>query len=184
MTSSKIYGRPSDLPLPPDDPARTLTHVHPDDDGLEIIHLAGDTYTILVSGADTYGKYCLIDFHVPACGGPGHHRHDFEEMFHMLDGEVELHFRGEKRILKKGETANIPANAPHFFKNISGKTSRMLCVCTPAGQEGFFREMGTPAHSRTDPAPEQNEAEQQAFIEKAKKIGPDYRTEFLPPEED
>ncbi len=35
MTSSRIYGRPSDLPLPPDDPARELAHVRLDDPALE-----------------------------------------------------------------------------------------------------------------------------------------------------
>ena len=57
--------------------------------------LVGDTYTILVSGEDTAGKYTLIDMHVPPGGGPPPHRHDFEEMFTVLDGEVRVTFRGQ-----------------------------------------------------------------------------------------
>jgi hypothetical protein len=74
-------------PVPADDPGRVLTHVSPDtDDSLPHLGVVGDTYTILVSGADTAGRYTLIDMHVPPGGGPPPHRHDFEEMFTILDG--------------------------------------------------------------------------------------------------
>jgi quercetin dioxygenase-like cupin family protein len=182
MTSSKIGGAPQEQPLPPDDPNRRLTHVHADNADLEHVHLVGDTYTYLVTGRDTYGAYCLIDMHVPACGGPNPHRHEFEEMFYLLEGEVELTFRGETRRVKAGETVNIPANAPHFFKNKSGATTRMLCMCTPAGQEDFFREMGTRAANRIDPAPELSKEDMKAFGEKAQQLGLVYRTEFMPPD--
>ena len=36
--------------------------------------MVGDTYTILLSGEDTDGRYCLIDMLVPPGGGPGPHR--------------------------------------------------------------------------------------------------------------
>ncbi len=182
MTSSRIQGRPSDLPLPPDDPARELAHVRLDDPALEHIHLAGGTYTILLSGKDTNGQYCLLDFNVPPCAGPGHHRHDFEEMFYILEGEAEVHFRGKKRTVRAGDTVNIPANAPHFFRNVSDEKLHILCVCSPAGQEDFFREMGTPAASRDQPAPKLTDEEMKAFKEKAQRLGLAYRTEFLPPE--
>ena len=82
-------------PVPADDPGRVLTHVSPDtDDSLPHLGVVGDTYTILVSGADTAGRYTLIDMHVPPGGGPPPHRHDFEEMFTVLDGEIEFTFRG------------------------------------------------------------------------------------------
>jgi hypothetical protein len=47
--------------------------------------MVGDTYTILLSSNDTAARYCLIDMHVPTGGGPGPHRHDFEEMFTILE---------------------------------------------------------------------------------------------------
>lgn len=82
-------------PIPPDDLSRRLTIARPDEDrGLPHIGLVGDTYTILVAGQDTAGKYTLIDMHIPPGGGPPPHRHDFEEMFTVLDGEVRVTFRG------------------------------------------------------------------------------------------
>ncbi len=101
--------------IPPDDLGRKLAISGPDQDArLRHIALACDTYTILLTGDDTAGRYCLIDMHVPA-GGPPLHRHDFEEMFSVLDGEIEATFRGAKSTVRSGETINIPANAPHPF---------------------------------------------------------------------
>ena len=121
--------------IPPDDPQRHLTVARPNvDENLPHLGLVGDTYTTLVTGDDTAGKYTLIDMHVPPGGGPPPHRHDFEEMFTVLEGEVELSFRGQNLVAKAGETVNVPANAPHGFRNASGEAARLLCMCTPPGQ--------------------------------------------------
>lgn len=168
-------------PLPPDDLKRSLALAQPNEGGsLPHIGLVGDTYTILLSGADTDGRYCLIDMHVPPGGGPPPHRHDFEEMFTILEGEIEFTFRGEKQVARAGETVNIPANAPHFFRNASEEAARLLCMCTPAGQEEFFMDVGVPVESRTTPAPPLDEAAQRAFKAKVEALAPKYRTKLLP----
>ncbi|MGI9050179.1 MAG: cupin domain-containing protein [Rubrobacteraceae bacterium] len=141
-------------PIPPDDPDRNLTLARPNEDqDLPHIGLVGDTYTILLTGKDTAGRYTLIDMHVPQGGGPAPHRHDFEEMFIILEGEIEATFRGEKSMVRAGETVNIPANAPHSFTNISGKPTRLLCMCSPSGQEEFFMGVGVPVATRTTAPP-------------------------------
>ena len=81
-------------PLPPDDPKRKLTTANPDrDQSLPHIGLVGDTYTITINGDDTAGQFCVIDMHIPPGGGPPPHRHDFEETFILLEGEMEATFR-------------------------------------------------------------------------------------------
>src|SRR4051794_20048340 len=106
--------------LPPDDLTRFLALAQPDTDrNLPHIGLAGDTYTILLSGKDTGGRFCLIDMFVPPGGGPPPHRHDFEETFVILEGELEATFRGQKMSWRAGDTVNIPSNAPHQFHNSS-----------------------------------------------------------------
>lgn len=167
--------------IPADNPHRNLTCAQSNDPGGEHIHLAGGTYTILIGGEATEGAYCLIDMLVPPGGGPAPHRHDFEEMFYLLEGEVEFTFRGKTHAAKTGDSLNIPANAPHSFKNSSNGTARLLCVCTPAGQEDFFRQVGTPANSAQEPPPNLSESEMTAFVEKAKRLAARYRTELLPP---
>jgi quercetin dioxygenase-like cupin family protein len=169
-------------PIPPDDSQRKVAVVRPNEDqNLPHLGVVGDTYTILVRGADTNGRYCLIDMYVPPGGGPPPHRHDFEESFTLLEGEVEVTFRGEKSTARIGDTLNIPANAPHQFHNASDRPARLLCVCSPAGQDEFFMEVGVPVASRTATPPKLTAAEQAAFMAKSEALAPKYRTELLKP---
>jgi quercetin dioxygenase-like cupin family protein len=166
--------------VPRDDLNRTLALAQLDKDrSLPHIGLVGDTYTITVTGEETAGRFSVIDMHIPPGGGPPLHRHDFEETFILLEGEMEATFRGEKLILKVGDTATIPANAPHQFKNVSSQPVRLICICSPAGQEKFFMEVGVLVESRTTPPPKLNEEQQAAFLKKVKELAPKYRTELL-----
>jgi quercetin dioxygenase-like cupin family protein len=167
--------------IPADDPKRTLTVADPDSSAVRHVAVVGGTYSILVSGAQTAGRYCLIDMIVPDGGGPPLHRHDFEEMFALLEGELEFTFRGETKTVRAGSTVNIPANAPHVFKNTSGSTVHMLCMCTPAGQEEFLMAVGDPLTSRVSPPPKLDTAGMAERMKKAKALAPEYRTELLKP---
>jgi quercetin dioxygenase-like cupin family protein len=168
--------------IPPDDLSRTLTVARPDQDqSLPHLGLVGDTYTILVAGQDTAGKYTLIDMHVPPGGGPPPHRHDFEEMFTVLEGQVRVTFRGETIVATAGQTINVPANAPHAFTNASDTPSRLLCLCAPAGQDEFFTLVGQPVATRTEPPPPLDPAAQAAFLAKSVSLAPRYKTELLLP---
>jgi uncharacterized cupin superfamily protein len=102
-------------------------------------------------------------------------------MFTVLEGEVELTFRGQHLLAKAGETVNVPANAPHSFRNASPEAVRLLCFCAPSGQEKFFAEVGQPVRSRTDPPPALDEHAQGEFITKSKALAPEYQTELLLP---
>jgi len=88
--------------IPPDDPKRSLTLVQPEN--LPHIGLVGDTYTITITGEQTNGRFCVIDMHIPPGGGPPPHRHDFEETFILLEGEMEAIFRGRKSTVRAGDT--------------------------------------------------------------------------------
>src|SRR5438874_8155221 len=169
-------------PIPPDDPQRNLMLARPNEDqSLSHIALMGDTHNILLSGNDTNGRYCLIDMMIPPGGGPGPHRHDFEESFTILEGEIETNFRGKKSVVRSGETVNIPANAPHSFTNASKQAVRLLCICAPAGQEEFFAQVGVAVATRTTPPPKLDKRAQAEFIKKAQELAPKYRTELLKP---
>jgi quercetin dioxygenase-like cupin family protein len=166
--------------IPNDDLQRRLILARPDTDtDLPHIGLVGDTYTILLSGEDTAGRFCLIDMHIPPGGGPPPHRHDFEETFTILEGELDATFRGKKQVVRAGETIHIPANAPHQFHNSSENSARLLCTCSPAGVENFFRDLGVAVATRTTPPPKLDEAAQAEFRAKAARLAPQYRTELL-----
>ena len=119
---------------------------------------------------------------VPPGGGPPPHRHDFEEMFHVLDGEVEVLFRGARSTARAAATVNIPANAPHAFKNVADKPARLLCLVSPAGEEQFFLEIGDRVPTRTGPLPVLDEAAGLERAARAKTLAPKYNNEILAPQ--
>jgi mannose-6-phosphate isomerase-like protein (cupin superfamily) len=170
---------PTNPLLHPDDLTRTLAFAQADGETAPHIGLVGDTYTITVAGKDTNGRFCVIDMHVPPGGGPPPHRHEFEETFILLDGEMQMTFRGQQSTLRAGDTVNVPSNAPHQFHNASSTPVRMICICSPAGNDKFFLEVGVPVATRTTPPPRLDEKQMAEFLEKAKVIAPKYRTELL-----
>lgn len=173
-----VINRKSNLPL--DNTQRDIAVYRPDaDQSLRHIGLVGDTYTITVSGEDTNGRLCVIDMYIPPGGGPAPHRHDFEETFIVLEGQIEATFRGQVKLLEAGTTANIPSNAPHRFHNASLEPARLLCICSPAGLDEFFQRIGVPVATRTTAPPELTEEQQREFIAKAKALAPEYHTELL-----
>jgi quercetin dioxygenase-like cupin family protein len=182
MNPNSIPAQPV-TPIPADTLSRNLTIARPDQDqSLPHVGIVGDTYTILLGGDDTDGRYCLIDMLIPPGGGPPPHRHDFEESLILLTGEIEATFRGQKSLVRAGETVHIPANAPHFFKNVSGQPARLLCICAPAGQEELFRAVGVSVATRTTPAPKPDPAALAEMNLKIAALLPKYRTEMVKPQ--
>lgn len=166
--------------IPDDDPRRTLAVVPaPDSDGLRHLAIAGGIYTIVLTGDDTAGRFSIVEMRVPPGGGPPPHRHDFEETFRVLEGEVEFTFRGEKVTAETGATVNVPANAPHSFRNVSGAPARLLCICAPAGQEGMFLAVGDPVESVDSPPPPLTDAQRAERGAKARALAAEYRSEFV-----
>jgi quercetin dioxygenase-like cupin family protein len=180
MNTDSSVASPPASHLPPDDLTRGLVLAMADDGNRPHIGLVGDTYTILLSGRETAGRFCLIDMHIPPGGGPPPHRHDFEETFIVLEGEIAATFRGESSVAGAGQTLHIPANSPHQFRNESDAPARLLCICSPAGQEEYFAEVGVSVATRATAPPKLDEAAEGALRAKAEGLAAKYRTEFLP----
>jgi quercetin dioxygenase-like cupin family protein len=88
---------------------------------------------------ETGGQGSLIEIQVDAdFAGPPLHVHDFDEAFHVLEGE--LTFQVEQDLITKlsGEFAFVPRGVPHTLANRSGEPARYLLICTPAGFERSF----------------------------------------------
>jgi hypothetical protein len=83
--------------------------------------------------------------------------------------------------LEAGDSANIPANAPHAFRNTADAPARLLCTVAPAGLERFFAEFGDPVPTRTSPAPALSDVERRNRLERAAAKAPEYGIEMLVP---
>lgn len=165
--------------LPPDDHTRPAALVYPDAPQLRHIAIGIQTYTVLMSGEQTGGRYALIDMLVPAGAAAPPHRHDFEEAFHILEGAIEVTIRGEPVTATAGQTINIPALAPHSWRHASGEPARILLLVAPAGLEEFFAQFGDTVESRTAPAPKLTDEEQADRRQRSAELGPKYGIELL-----
>ncbi|PUZ19602.1 Cupin domain-containing protein [Chitinophaga costaii] len=133
----------------------------------EFLGVAGGNYRIVISGEQTGGNYAVIEMNVPPGGGPPPHSHSaFQEMFYVVEGEIEFKTEKGKENVAKGGFVNIPfGGAIHCFQNTSGEFVRLLCTVVPAGLENIFREIGQPVkEGEILPLPE-NTPERIAFIE-------------------
>src|SRR3954466_3021903 len=121
-------------PLAADDPTRKLAIARFDDEALVHLAVVGDTYTVLLSGEQTAGRFAMLDMLSPPGGGPPPHRHNFEECFRVLAGSIEVHLRDLPPMrLEAGDSTSIPAKAPFAFRNPADVPARLLCTVAPAG---------------------------------------------------
>jgi len=97
---------------------------------------------VLLRSEESDGVVSIIDNRVPAnWPGPFLHKHDFDEAFYVLEGE--LVFQVEDQLITKraGDLAFAPRGVAHTFANQSDAPARYVLVCTPAGFERYFARM-------------------------------------------
>lgn len=136
----------------------------------------GDTYTFLVTGEESGGSMFAMDCVLGPGGGPPPHRHLAEdELFHVYAGEVEFTVEGETHVIGAGGSAFIPKGTAHAYLNATETPARMLTIYTPAGMEGWFREVCTPVSDPALPAP----AVTPELIERMLEAGPRHNVEWL-----
>jgi len=147
----------------------------------ENLSVVGDTYRILLTGEETGGAYAVIDMLVPPGGGPGPHAHaGFSETFVVIDGEIEVKSEVSTYIAKKGAIVTIPKGGMvHSFKNRTEQGAHLLCMVSPAGLEGFFREIGQPVAIGDFLPPPHMDAE---AMKKIQPIAEKYGQKLFPPD--
>ncbi len=97
---------------------------------------------VLLRSEESDGVVSLVHNTVPAnWPGPFLHRHDFDEAFYVLEGELVFQVEDELIVKRAGETAFAPRGVAHTLTNRSDAPARYLLVCTPAGFERSFARM-------------------------------------------
>lgn len=113
----------------------------------ETYWILGDRVTLVATGDQTAGQYMIAEIEpavVPGTGPPLHYHTREDEGFYVLEGVVALQVGDAESRLARGGFAFGPRLTPHRFWNPGPGAARMLVVATPAGLEGFFREVGLP----------------------------------------
>ena len=98
--------------------------------------------TVLLRSEETAGVVSMIELSSNAgFAGPPLHRHDFDEAFYVLEGQLTFQLGDEVFTRTAGELAFAPRNVAHTYANHSDAPARALLVCTPAGFERYFARM-------------------------------------------
>ena len=119
------------MPTPTLVPART---------GLTLTVLS-DRVTYKTSGAETAGAWALFEVESPPGSAVPLHRHDWDEAYYVLEGEIEFDLGGRKERASPGAYVRIPARAPHAMATSSPTPARYLLWASPCGADAFFVEL-------------------------------------------
>ena len=94
---------------------------------------------VLLPGEETDGVVSLVLIEMDGgWPGPPLHRHDFDEAFYVLDGELTFQLGDELVTATAGQMVFAPRGAVHTLANRSDASARYLLVITPAGFEHYF----------------------------------------------
>lgn len=113
---------------------------------------------VLLRGEQSNGHLAVDE--LTGAGRPPLHRHDFDETFCVLDGELTFQLGDDVFTRRAGEFAFAPRGVAHTYANLSGAPARALPVITPAGFERYFDRIAAhvtgnePPREASKPIPE------------------------------
>lgn len=135
----------------------------------EPLSVLGMPLRFLCDSRETGGAWSLFEEEVPAGLGPPPHRHDWDEAYYILEGDVDFQIDGKPVKISAGDFAYLPANTVHAFKGGSETPARVLIFAAPAHASDFFEEVNSEVrHLPQD-------------LAKVPGIGRRHGIEFIPP---
>ena len=99
-----------------------------------------------VTYVETIGDYSLLEVSVtPDIPGPPPHYHiDAPELFHVIEGEMDVLLDGTWHSITKGDSLMVPTKSVHSFRSSGVGETRFITTWSPKGFAGFFLEFGIP----------------------------------------
>jgi quercetin dioxygenase-like cupin family protein len=111
----------------------------------------GGLMTFLVTSAETENRSFLLEVRTePGAEPPPHLHYEQDEVFYILEGELEVYCMGQVRTVRAGEVVFLPRKQAHAFYFLS--PIRFLALVQPGGLDGYFEAMSSPATSMEIPA--------------------------------
>ena len=76
----------------------------------------GSLMLLLVKSSETQNSLCLVEYRSrPGHEPPPHIHLDQDEVFYLLEGELEVYCLGQVRIVRAGEAMFLPRNQAHAW---------------------------------------------------------------------
>ena len=111
------------------------------------LNVLGMPLRMLCEAKETGGAWSLFEEDVSFGMGPPAHRHDWDEAYYILKGEVDFDIDGERVRSAAGDFNYLPRNTVHGFKGASAEPARVLIFAAPAHGSEFFRELNEEVRS-------------------------------------
>lgn len=106
------------------------------------LNVIGDRLTIKLTGEDTGGQFTFFEQeNEPGVGIPPHVHTNEDEVFKVVEGQVEFWLDGKTRVLQAGDVIYAPKGVPHTWKVIGDKKAKVDVSVFPAGLEKMFEEL-------------------------------------------
>ena len=107
-----------------------------------VLNVLGDIQTHKLAGSDTNNQLVeWVDDVAPGVGIPPHIHTKEDEIFRVIEGEIEIMVGGKTTVLKAGDTAFAPKNIPHAWTVVGTEKAKMITSAFPAGIEIMFKKL-------------------------------------------
>ncbi len=111
-----------------------------DDGGGEQLRFSDAEFLVKADAETTGGAFTIIE-EVAPLDTPLHvHTHE-DELFYVVEGEHVFQVGGDQFDVGPGATVFAPRGVPHAHRRVVPRAGRFLTMLSPAGFEGFFREL-------------------------------------------
>jgi len=102
----------------------------------------GDVTILVRASADTTGgAFAVFEEVPPLVDTPLHVHANEDELFYSLEGEHTVEVGDEELRIGPGGVVFAPRGVPHSQRRVVPGEGRLLIMTSPAGFEGFFREL-------------------------------------------
>ncbi len=106
----------------------------------ERLAFSGATFQVKAAGDTTGDSFSVIEESEPL-DTPRHVHQNEDELFVILEGEHVFTIGGETFQAGPGAVVFAPRRIPHEHRRVVPRVGRFLTFVSPAGLEGFFREL-------------------------------------------
>jgi quercetin dioxygenase-like cupin family protein len=107
----------------------------------EPLNVLGMPLRFLCDARETGAHWSLFDEEIPLGMGPPPHRHNWDEAYYVLEGDIDFDIEGERVRISDGDFARLPANTIHGFKGASPAGARVLIFAQPGHSSQFFEQL-------------------------------------------
>ncbi|MEP6982691.1 MAG: cupin domain-containing protein [Sphingomicrobium sp.] len=119
----------------------------------QALNILGMPLTMLCEARETGGAWSLFEEEVPLGMGPPPHRHDWDEAYYILDGDIDFTIDGAPVRSSTGDFNYLPRGTVHGFKGASNLPARVLIFAAPAHGSEFFQEISREIRSLPEDGP-------------------------------